>query len=221
MGLRLSEVSHEWIVHDQRAAAAAGQASIDAIERLRWRAIAAILVTFGVTGVLGVLTRRSIVRPIQALDASVNATAAGDYAKAVPFVKASDETGNLARSIDVLKRGASLMDDQRWVKSQVSRITRELQGAVSLSEFGQVLLSRLVPAIGDGVATFYITDAACGDLQRVATYAVADSDAVPERVRLREGLLGQCARERAAVTLTNVPRTYLRAVSVSHEIRTR
>ena len=57
-------------------------------------------------------------------------------AKAVPFVGATDETGGLARSIDVLKQGAAAMDEQRWVKSNVSRLTGELQGAASLAEFG-------------------------------------------------------------------------------------
>ena len=81
---------------------------------------------------LGFLTFRRIVTPIQALEASVKTIAAGDYQKAVPFVRAPDETGGLARSIDVLKQGAAAMDEQRWVKSNVSKLTGALQGADSL-----------------------------------------------------------------------------------------
>ena len=65
------------------------------------------------------------------LISSVNTIAGGDYAKPVPFVDATDETGGLARSIDVLQQGAALMDEQRWVKTHVSRVMGELQAAAS------------------------------------------------------------------------------------------
>ena len=100
------------------------------------------------TGLLGFLTFRRIVKPIRALETSVKTIAAGDYTKEVPFTEATDETGGLARSIDVLKQGAAAMDEQRWVKSNASKLTGELQGAASLAEFGQRLVSGLVPAAG-------------------------------------------------------------------------
>ena len=89
------------------------------------------------TGLLGFLTFRRIVKPIRALDESVRTIAAGDYAQAVPFTRATDETGGLARSVDILKHGAAAMDEQRWVKANVSRVTGALQAAASLAEFGR------------------------------------------------------------------------------------
>jgi HAMP domain-containing protein len=104
------------------------------------------------TGLLGFLTFGRIVKPIQALETSVKTIAAGDFTKEVPFTQAADETGGLARSIDILKQGAAAMDEQRWVKSNASQLTGELQGAASLAEFGQRLVSGLVPMLGGGVA---------------------------------------------------------------------
>ena len=134
---------------------------------------------FLLTSLLGFLTFRRIVTPIQALEASVKTIAAGDYAKAVPFVGATDETGGLARSIDVLKQGAAAMDEQRWVKSNVSRLTGELQGAASLAEFGQRLLSGLVPMLGGGIAGFYVFDeetrTSCNGSPRTALPTAADA----------------------------------------------
>ena len=213
VGVRLSEVSNEWIAHDQQAATAAGTASIAAVERFRRNVVLATLAALLLTAVLGFVTLRRIVNPIRALDASVNAIAAGDYAKAVPFVGATDETGGLARSIDVLKQGAALMDEQRWVKSNVSKVTAELQGAASRPEFGERLLSNLVPILGGGVASFYVFDETGGHLQRVAAYGLANVAASPESIRLGEGLVGQCARERQTVTLTSLPPQYLRVES--------
>ena len=215
VGVRLSEVSNEWIAHDQQAASAAGAASVASIERFQRQARVSVLAVFLVTAVLCVITLRRIVNPIQALDASVNAIAAGDYAKDVPFVQAGDETGGLARSIDVLKRGAALMDEQRWIKSHVSTITGAVQGAGSVEEFGQRLLSTLLPILGGGVACFYVSDdcddsdEARGDLRRVAAYGLADLDRSHDVIRLGEGLIGECARERKTLSLAELPPMYL------------
>jgi signal transduction histidine kinase/CheY-like chemotaxis protein/HAMP domain-containing protein len=212
-GVRLSQVSNEWIAHVQQAANTAGQASVAGVERFQRRVLLATLAALLATGALGFVTMRRIVNPIQALDGSVKAIAAGDYAKAVPFVEATDETGGLARSIDVLKRGAASMDEQRWIKSHVSRITGELQGAGSLSEFGERLLSSLVPSIGGGVASLYFFDDSRGQLRRVAAYGLADDAGCPESIGIGEGLVGQCARERRTIVLTNLPPGYLRVES--------
>ena len=213
IGMRASEVSNEWITHDQQAAIAAGSESVAGIERFRQRALIATLAALLLTGALGMATLRRIVNPIRALDASVNAIAAGDYAKVVPFVHAVDETGGLARSINVLKQGAALMDEQRWVKSHVSRVTGELQGAGSLQEFGRRLLSRLVPILGGGVASFYVLDAASGDLRLAAAYGLAENTACPPSIRVGDGLVGQCAQEQTVLSLTNLPPQYLRLES--------
>jgi signal transduction histidine kinase/CheY-like chemotaxis protein/HAMP domain-containing protein len=213
VGVRLSMVSNEWIAYDQEAAAAAGRESIAVINRFRRDMFIANSAAFVLTGLLGFLTFRRIVTPIRALESSVTTIAAGDYAKAVPFVNAPDETGGLARSIDVLKQGAAAMDEQRWVKAGVSRLTGALQGAASLPEFGQRLLSELVPMLGGGVAGFYLFDEKNDLLHRVSGYGLAEGAGATASSQVGEGLIGQCARERKAVTLTNLPAGYLRIAS--------
>ncbi|HET9265012.1 MAG TPA: response regulator [Vicinamibacterales bacterium] len=212
VGVRLSGVSNEWIAHDQEAAAAAGDASIASIERFGRNLLIAAVATLLLTGVLGLLTVRRIVNPIRGLEASVNAIAAGDYAKAVPFADATDETGSLARSIDVLKTGAALIYEQRWVKSHVSTLTGELQHAPSLAEFGQRLLSSLLPILGGGVGSFYVLSEGRRELVRVAGYGLA-ADTPVDAIRLGDGLVGQCAQEHRALSLTNLPPDYLRVES--------
>ena len=87
LGVRLSKVSNEWIAYDEEAATAAGNESIAGIERFQREMLVANSTAFLLTGLLGFLTFRRIVNPIQALEASVKAIAAGDYAKAVPFAE--------------------------------------------------------------------------------------------------------------------------------------
>ncbi len=210
---QLSTVSSEWIQHNETLANDAGKAAVTAIEEFRWKMLVANSAALLLTGLLGFLTFRRIVNPIQALESSVKSIAAGDYAKEVPFTAATDETGGLARSIDILKQGAAARDDQRWVKSSAAALTGELQGATSLAEFGQRLVSGLVPLLGGGVAGFYDLEETSGRLKRIAAYGLADAMDATETISPGQGLAGQCARERKPVTLTGLPPEYLRITS--------
>jgi two-component system, sensor histidine kinase and response regulator len=213
LGIRLSNVSSDWIQHNEELATAAGKDAISGIERFRWRMLFANSAAILLTGLLGYLTFQRIVKPIQALESSVKAIAAGDYAKEVPFTEATDETGELARSIKVLKQGAAAMDEQRWVKSNAGKLMGDLQGAASLAEFGQQFVSSLVPLLGGGVAGFYLFEANPGRLKRVAAYGLAEGAASVDSFGVGQGLVGQCAQELKAVTLTDLPPDYLRIAS--------
>ena len=73
----------------------------------------------------------------------------------------------------MLKQGAAAIDEQRWVKSSASTVIGEIQGANSLPEFGQRLLSGLVPLLGGGVAALYVFEEETGRLRRTAAYGLA------------------------------------------------
>src|SRR6185436_16704717 len=100
--------------------------------------------------------------------------AAGDYVQQVPFTNGTDETGALARSVDVLKSGAASMEEQRWVKENIASLTGTLQGATSHAEFGERLLSGLVPVLGGGVAAFYLLEPDQEHIKRVAVYGLTE-----------------------------------------------
>ena len=209
VGVSLGKTGTEWIEYNRELGDRAARASLDAIQTTRSQILVADLAVFLVTGLLGFLTFRRLVTPIQALERSVEDIAQGDYSQSVPFTQATDETGGLARSIEVLKQGAAAIDEQRWMKSHTSEILGQLQGTNSREEFGQRLLSGLLPLLGGGVGGFYSFDEKTGRLQRKAAYGLADADA-PASFNLGEGLVGQCARDRKPVTLTNLPPNYLR-----------
>ena len=212
IGVQLSKVSNQWIAADEKAAATASQELIAGVERFRRQMLIANSTALLFTAILGFVTFRQIVRPIQALEGTVRAIAAGEYARAVPFTEAADETGGLARSVDLLKQGAAAMDGQRWVKSNVSRLTGDLQWAESVQEFGRRLLAGLVPMLGGGVAVFYRYDEPAGHLLRVATYGL-DGETGNATIPVGHGLVGQSARERQRVTLSDLPEGYLRISS--------
>jgi signal transduction histidine kinase/CheY-like chemotaxis protein/CHASE3 domain sensor protein len=213
LGVRSNNVLKEWIQHNETLATTTRKSTLAAIDDSRRNLLIALGVAMLLTGILGFLTFRGIVRPIQALRTSVESIAAGDYGQAVPFTEATDETGGLARSIDVLKQGASAMDGQRWVKANAANLSEAVQVATSLNEFGQKLLSGLLPALGGGVAGFYVRQNEQDRLQRIAGYGLADGAGAVDVFRVGEGLVGQCAEERVSKILTSLPPDYLRISS--------
>ncbi|MEI6085412.1 MAG: response regulator [Verrucomicrobiota bacterium] len=209
-GARLSKLANEWIQHNEELAYTAGTAAVTALHKARRDSLVAVAAAIVISGILGYLILRSIVGPLRALRTSVESIAGGDYAQAVPFTTGVDETAELARSIDVLKQGAAAMEQQRWIKTNAARLTGELQGVTTLGDFGQRLVSGLVPALGGGVAGLYLLDADTGQLRRIASYGLTNG---PDSIRTGEGLVGQCAHERKPVTLNNLPPDYLRIAS--------
>jgi HAMP domain-containing protein len=155
LGARAGDALRVWIAHNQELADTAGASTIDGLEGARRHTRVALAIALLVAGGLGFLTFRKIVGPVRGLQSAVESIVGGDYAFTVPYTQAKDETGALARSIDVLKHGAGSMEDQRWVKTHVAALIADLQGAATLAEFGERLLSGLVPALGGGVAAFY------------------------------------------------------------------
>jgi len=213
LGVRLSEASRRWIAHNQTIAVLAGNDVVAASNAASWRLLYVNAFAVFLSGFFGFLTFRRIVYPIRALEISVKSIASGDYAQQVPFIEATDETGGLARSIDVLKCGASAMDQRRWVKNNTAKISGALQGAASLAEFGQQLVAGLVPMLGGGVAGFYLFEADPGQLRRIAAYGLAEGTAATDTFGLGMGLVGQCANVRTAVTLADLPPDYLQISS--------
>ena len=213
VGLGLLAVSRDWISHNEQLALGASRDVVEAIERAELRMLIATAVVLALSALLGLITFRRIVHPIRALQASVEGIARGDYEREVPFTDSTDETGGLARSIAVLKRGAAEMNEQRWVKSNAAALSAGLQHAASLAEFGHALVSGLVPLLGGGVAAFYATEPDSKRLRRVAAYGLGDAARDVESFAAGEGLVGQCALERKPVSVSSLPPAYLAIAS--------
>jgi PAS domain S-box-containing protein len=209
---RTQQVSSDWIDHNERLAHEASKKTVVAASDARWKwwlsAAAAVVITVG----LAIYTFRRIVVPLQSLDRSVTAIAAGDYSQEVPFTKATDEIGAFARSVQVLKQSAEAMAEHRWVSASAATLVGGLSGATSLAEFGRRLLSELVPIIGGGVAGFYVFDENAARLRRVASHGLADGKAA-DSFGVGEGLVGQCGQERRLMVLSDLPPEYLRIES--------
>jgi signal transduction histidine kinase/CheY-like chemotaxis protein len=213
LGDRVNEATTSWIQYNRQLADSAGNSALGSIEVYRHNMVIAASVALALSTLVGLITFQKIVRPIRGLQTAVNAIARGNYAQETPFTKAKDETGDLARAIDVLKQSAVGMEQQRWVKANAAKITADLQGASSFADFGQRLVSGLVPLLGGGLATVYLVEEKSACLRRVAAYGLTDDGPGGESFKPGEGLIGQCAKERKPIFLFALPPGYSRIAS--------
>ncbi len=163
--------------------------------------------------VFGYMIARSIRAPIQSLQDTLGELAAGNLESRVPHTGDTNEIGELARSIVVLRGSAQKMETQRWLKAQLSEIVARLQRAPSFAVFAQELLSQLGPLLHIGQAAFYVHDEAAGLLRRAGAFGVTGARVGQTQVRLGEGLVGQCARERKQIRLNDPPPDYISIAS--------
>ncbi|HET8722204.1 MAG TPA: response regulator, partial [Nitrospira sp.] len=164
------------------------------------------------------------------LTGNVNLLAANltTQVRAIAEVATAVTKGDLTRSIQVETRGevAELKDnintmidnlrvtternqEQDWLKTNVAKFTRMLQGQRDLFTVGQMLLSELAPLVEAQQGTMYQMDIVEGQTPSLRLLAAYASARDPEdRVEVGEGLIGQCAVEKQRILLTDVPPSY-------------
>ena len=163
------------------------------------------------------------------LTGNVNLLAANltTQVRAIAEVATAVTKGDLTRSIQVDARGevAELKDnintmidnlrlttdrntEQDWLKTNLARFTGMLQGQRDLTAVGQLLLGELVPLINAHQGVIYQMDSEShagpedpGQLRRRAR-------AAPIRpcFGLGEGFIGQCARDKRRILVSDVPK---------------
>jgi HAMP domain-containing protein/signal transduction histidine kinase/CheY-like chemotaxis protein len=151
--------------------------------------------------------------------------------RAIAEVATAVTKGDLTRSIAVEAQGevAALKDninemivnlaattrknnEQDWLKTNIAKFTGMMQGQRDLLTVSQLLLSELTPLVGAQHGTFYIAggkeDKAV--LNLLAGYAIDERDGVPTQFQIGQGLVGQCAKEKERILVTDVPGGYVR-----------
>jgi len=151
--------------------------------------------------------------------------------RAIAEVSTAVTKGELTRSITVEASGevAALKDninemirnlkdqtlkntEQDWLKTNLARFTRMLQGERDLATVSNMVLSELAPLINAQHAVFYVADKDAEEepvLVLAAAYASTEREQLSPTFRLGQSLIGQCAKEKERILLTNVPKDYV------------
>ncbi|MEK6371103.1 MAG: HAMP domain-containing protein [Acidobacteriota bacterium] len=153
--------------------------------------------------------------------------------RAIADVATAVTKGDLTRSIAVEAQGevAALKDnvnemigslrdttlrnnEQDWLKTNLAKFTRMMQGQKNITTVSQAILSELAPVVGAKHGVFYVLDNGNNPqaepiLRLAATYAFRERKHLNKEFHIGEGLVGQAAFEKQRILLQNAPGDYI------------
>ena len=140
------------------------------------------------------------------LTRSIQVEAQGEVA----FVK--DNINEMIRNL----RDTTLRNkEQDWLKTNLAKFTRMLQGQRDFLTVGKLILSELAPLVSAQQGAFYMIDNSNGEseLKLLASYAFQEGNGARNRFKIGESLVGQAALEKRPILLTDVPSNYAKVSS--------
>jgi len=151
--------------------------------------------------------------------------------RAIAEVATAVTKGDLTRSIALEAQGemAALKDtinemirnlkdttqkntEQDWLKTNLAKFTRMLQGQRDLMPVTKLILSELALVVSAQHGVFYMMEQIDQEpvLKLTSTYAYRERRGLRTEFRVGEGLVGQCAFEKERILLGDVPGDYVR-----------
>jgi signal transduction histidine kinase/HAMP domain-containing protein/ActR/RegA family two-component response regulator len=162
----------------------------------------------------------NLTNQVRAIADVATAVTEGDLTRQVS-VEASGEVAVLKDKLNEMIRNLREQTrqniEQDWLKTNRERFTRMLQGQRDLATASSMILSELAPLVSAQHAVFYSmtspTDGGEPTLQLQAGYGYEERRHLTTSFRLGEGLVGQCAKEKKRILLTEVPGDYVQISS--------
>ncbi len=136
------------------------------------------------------------------LTRSITAEALGELAAL------KDNINEMIRNLrDTTQKNA----EQDWLKTNLAKFTRMLQGERDLATVSNLILSEIASLVNAQRGVFYIVENDTEEpvLELTASYAHTERKHLANKFRLREGLVGQVAYEKKRILLTQVPSDYI------------
>ncbi|HKW02940.1 MAG TPA: response regulator, partial [Vicinamibacterales bacterium] len=161
------------------------------------------------------LLAANLTNQVRAIAEVATAVTKGDLTRSIQVDakgEVADLKDNINTMIDNLRATTERTEEQDWLKTNLAKFARMLQGQRDLVTVGRMLLSELAPLTNAQQGTVYqMVTADPPRLERLASYAPSASQ--PESIPVGEGLVGQCAIEKQRILLNRVPKSYHRIQS--------
>ena len=155
---------------------------------------------------------------VRAIAEVSTAVTKGDLTRSIS-VQASGEVAalkdNINEMIRNLKEQTLKNAEQDWLKTNLARFSRMLQGERDLTTVSRLIMSELAPLVNAQYGVFYVTnrDETETYLELAASYGAESKGAIRQRLDLHEGLVGQCAADKRPILLDSVPSDFLHITS--------
>ncbi len=122
---------------------------------------------------------------------------------------------NINQMIANLRETTQKNTEQDWLKTNLAKFTRMLQGQRDLETVSKLILRELAPLVGAAHGVFYIMENTDSNsyLKLLSSYAYRERKHLANRFHLGEGLVGQCALEKERILITEVPQDYIKISS--------
>src|SRR5205809_901946 len=156
---------------------------------------------------------------VRAIAEVATAVTKGDLTRSIRVEakgEVEDLKDNINEMINNLRETTQKNAEQDWLKTNLARFTRMLQGQRDLLAVSKLILSELAPLINAEYGAFYgmvNPDSSEPYLMFQAGYAYKPRKDLGREFRLGEGLVGQCALDKRPIQLSNVPPDYIRITS--------
>ena len=158
----------------------------------------------------------NLTNQVRAISDVATAVTEGDLTRQVG-VEASGEVAVLKDTLNEMIRNLGETTrqntEQDWLKTNLERFTRMLQGERDLDTVSSLILSELAPLVSAQHGVFYTLTTPEGGGEPVlayqAGYGFKERKHLAKHFRLGEGLVGQCAQEKKRILLTDVPADYV------------
>jgi HAMP domain-containing protein/putative methionine-R-sulfoxide reductase with GAF domain len=159
----------------------------------------------------------NLTNQVRAISDVATAVTQGDLTRQVG-VEANGEVAELKDKLNEMIRNlretTRQNTEQDWLKTNLERFTRMLQGQRDLATVSNLILSELAPLVSAQHAIFYSmtspTDGSEPLLKFQAGYGYEERKHLLTTFQVGQGLVGQCAQEKQRILLTNVPSDYVK-----------
>jgi CheY-like chemotaxis protein/signal transduction histidine kinase/HAMP domain-containing protein len=151
----------------------------------------------------------NLTNQVRAIAEVATAVTKGDLTRSIQ-VEASGEVAELKDNINTMIDNLRLTTDrnteQDWLKTNLARFTGMLQGQRDLTTVGRMLLSELAPLVSAQQGVIYqMGGEESTEMVLLSAFAGDGEDGHLRRLKLGEGLVGQCAAEKRRMLIFDLP----------------
>ncbi|MEV0310859.1 HAMP domain-containing protein [Nonomuraea fuscirosea] len=176
-----------------------GQAEVEGVSGT-WKRL-----TENVNELAGNLTRQ-----VRAIAEVTSAVTSGDLTRSIT-VDAEGELADLKDNINSmvksLRETTSANEQQDWLKSNLARMSGLMQGHRDLAAVAELVMNELAPLVAAQYGAFFLAEES--ELQLISAYGYPVAPDRPARFKLGEALVGQAARSRRTIAMTDLPPGYI------------
>src|SRR5499433_2196641 len=179
-----------------------GQAEVEGVSGT-WKRL-----TQNVNELAGNLTQQ-----VRAIAEVTSAVATGDLTRSIT-VEAQGEVADLKDNINAmvhsLRETTKANEEQDWLQTNLARIAGQMQGHRDLTVVADLIMNELIPLVGGQHGTFFLAETADGEarLRLIAGYGLRG-----DIESHSQSLIGQVAKTRKPIVMTDIPADYVKISS--------